>query len=42
MNTQKTVYDLDINEVRRNAEKMRSDVLRSMFADLRKRFAGGR
>lgn len=36
-----TYEQIDLNKVRRDAENMRSEMLRTMFSDLRKRFIGG-
>ena len=41
MATVNTFNQIDLNKVRRDAENMRSETLRTMFSDLRKRFVGG-
>lgn len=42
MSIQNSYDQIDLNKVRRDAENMRSEMLRSMFSGLRKRFTGGR
>ncbi|MEL7105449.1 MAG: hypothetical protein AAGM21_05990 [Pseudomonadota bacterium] len=42
MTSRNTFDDIDIVKVRRDAEAMRTEMLRTMFADFRKRISGTR